>query len=139
MRHVRGFSLVETLIATTLMAGALVSLAQFVGAAAQTGTAARTRAQAALMAAQKLEEIRVASWDDMTVAPPTGVEYLDGSGHARCPDVDVPCGDAVFVRRWSVTSAPFSTGVVIVEVDVRLVGKGHGNATLVTARGRMRP
>lgn len=139
MQHARGFSLVETLIATTLMAGALVSLAQFIGAAAQGGTAARTRAQAALMAAQKLEEIRVASWDDIAVAPPTGVEYLDGSGRARCPNVDVPCGDAVFVRRWSVTPVPFSAGIVTLEVDVRPVGKGHGSATLVTARGRMSP
>ena len=139
MQHPRGFSLVETLIATTLMAGALASIAQFIGAAAQSGTAARTRALAALMAAQKMEAIGVASWDDIAAEPSTGVEYLDGSGHARCPDADVPCGDAVFVRRWSVTPAPFSAGVVIVEVDVRLVGKGHGSATLVTARGRMRP
>ena len=139
MQHARGFSLVETLIATALMAGALVSLAQFIGAAAQSGTAARTRAVAASMAAQKMEEIRVASWDDIAVAPPTGVEYLDGSGHARCPDADMPCGDAVFVRRWSVAPATFSARVVIFEVDVRPVGKGHGSATLVTARGRMTP
>ena len=139
MQRVRGFSLVETLIATALMAGTLVSLAQFIGAAAQSGTAARTRALSALMAAQKMEEIRVASWDDMAVASPTGVEYLDVSGHARCPDADMPCGDAAFVRRWSFTPAPFSAGVIIFEVDVRPVGKGHGSATLVTARGRLTP
>lgn len=120
------------------MAGALVSIAQFIGAAAQSGTAARTRALAALMAAQKMEEIRVASWDDIAVAP-SGVDYLDGSGHMRCTDVDVPCGDAVYVRRWSVAPAPFSAGVLIFQVDVRLAGTGHGSATLVTARGRMTP
>ena len=139
MQQSRGFSLVETLIATALMAGALASIAQFIGAAAQSGTAARTRALAALMAAQKMEEIRVASWDAIAVGPPAGVEYLDRSGHARCPVVDVPCGDAVFVRRWSVTTAPFSAGIRIVEVDVRPVGKGHGSATLFTARGQMTP
>ena len=139
MKNARGFSLVETLIATALMATALVSIAQFVGGAAQSGTAARTRALAALMAAQKMEEIRVMSWNDIAAAPPAGVEYLDGFGHPRCLDADVPCGDAVFVRRWSVTSAPFSAGIVIVEVDVRQVGKGHGSAALVTARGRMTP
>jgi hypothetical protein len=138
MQHARGFSLVETLIATALMAGALVSLAQFIGTAAQSGAAARTRASAALMAGQKIEELRVVSWTDLAVAP-AGIEYLDRSGHARCPDMDAPCGDAVFVRRWSITPAPFSAAILIVEVDVRPVGKGHGFATLVTARGRMAP
>ena len=137
--HARGFSLVETLIATALMATALVSIAQFIGGAVQSGTAARTRALAALMAAQKMEEIRVVSWNDIAVAPPAGVEYLDGSGRVRCPDAEAPCGDAVFVRRWSVTPAPFPAGIVVVEVDVRQVGTGHGSATLVTARGRMTP
>ena len=139
MQNARGFSLVETLIATALMATALVSIAHFIGGAAQSGTAARTRALAALMAAQKMEEIRVVSWNDVAVMPPAGVEYLDVSGHARCPDADVPCGDAVFVRRWSVRPAPFAGGIVIFEVDVRQVGKGHGSATLITARGRMTP
>ena len=139
MQHDRGFSLVETLIATALMAGALASLAQFVDAAAQSGAAARTRALAALMAGQKMEELRVVPWAELAVAPPTGVEYLDGSGRARCPGMDVPCGDAVFVRRWSVGSSPLSAAVFIIEVDARPVGKGHGTATLVTARGRMAP
>lgn len=139
MQNARGFSLVETLIATALMGTALVSIAQFIGGAAQSGTAARTRALAALMAAQKMEQFRVVSWNDLAVTPPAGVEYLDGAGHPRCPNSAAPCGDAVFVTRWSITPAPFSTGIVIFEVDVRQVGKGHGTATLVTARGRMTP
>ena len=139
MQHARGFSLVETLIATALMAGALVSLAQFVGAAAQSGTAARTRAQAALMAGQKMEELRVVMFADLAAAAPNGVEYLDGSGRTQCPGMDVPCGDAVFVRRWSVTPAPYSAAILVLEIDVRAVGKGHGSATLVTTRARMEP
>jgi Tfp pilus assembly protein PilV len=138
MQQSRGFSLVETLIATTLMAGALVSLAQCVGAAAQSGAAARTRALAALMAAQKMEQMRVVSWDAIASVPLV-TEFLDASGQLRCPDADVPCGEAVFVRKWSAARAPFSTGILIVEVDVRPVGHGHGSATLVSARGRMTP
>src|SRR6187200_1588936 len=137
MQQCRGFSLVETLIATTLMAGALVSLAQYVGAAAQSGAAARTRALAALMAAQKMEQMRVVSWDAIASAAVPVTEFLDASGQPRCPGADVPCGDAVFVRKWSAARAPFSAGVLIVEVDVRPVGHGHGSATLVSARGRM--
>jgi type II secretory pathway pseudopilin PulG len=139
MRQSRGFSLVETLIATTLAAGALVSLAQFVGAAAQSGSAARTRALAALMAAQKMEQIRVVPWAALASVPATVTEFLDASGQQRCPDADVPCGDAVFVRKWFVAHAPFSTGILMIEVDVRPAGHGHGSATLVSARGRMTP
>jgi Tfp pilus assembly protein PilV len=139
MQQSRGFSLVETLIATTLMAGALASLAQCVGAAAQSGAAGRTRALAALMAAQKMEQMRVVSWDAIASAPVPVTEFLDASGQLRCPDAIAPCGDAVFVRKWSAAPAPFSTGILIVEVDVRPVGDGHGSATLVSARGRMTP
>jgi len=139
MQQSRGFSLVETLIATTLTAGALVSLAQFVGAAAQSGAAARTRALAALMAAQKMEQIRVVPWAALASAPSLVTEFLDASGQQRCPAADVPCGDAVFVRKWFAARAPFSTGILIIEVDVRPVGYGHGSATLVSARGQMTP
>src|SRR6187200_10124 len=114
MQQSRGFSLVETLIATTLMAGALVSLAQCVGAAAQSGAAARTRALAALMAAQKMEQMRVVPWDAIASASLV-TEFLDAAGQLRCPDDDVPCGEAVFVRKWSAVRAPFSTGILIVE------------------------
>ena len=139
MQDARGFSLVETLIATALMAGALASLAQFVGAAAQSGTAARNRALAALMAGQKMEELRVVTFADLAAAPPAGVEYLDRFGRAQCAGMDVPCGDAVFVRRLYVTPAPYSAAILVVEIDVRPVGKGHGSATLITTRGRMAP
>jgi len=139
MQQSRGFSLVETLIATTLMAGALVSLAQFIGAAAQSGSAARTRALAALMAAQKMEQIRVMSWDAIASVPGSVTEFLDASGNLRCPNADAPCGDAVFVRKWSAAHAAFPAGVLIIDVDVRLVGHGHGSATIISARGRMTP
>ena len=139
MQQSRGFSLVETLIATTLMAVALVSLAQFVGAAAQSGAAARTRALAALMASQKMEQIRVVPWDALASVRAPVTEFLDASGHQRCSHANVPCGDAVFVRKWSAALASFSTGVLIIEVDVRTVGQRHGSATLVSARGRMSP
>ena len=33
---------------------------------------------------------------------------------------ECPCGDAVYVRKWSATPRAFSTGVLIIEVDVRL-------------------
>jgi prepilin-type N-terminal cleavage/methylation domain-containing protein len=134
----RGFSLVETLIAVALLSGALVTLAQFVGTGVQSGAAARARAQTALMAEQKMEQLRVLPWSSIA-ASGGGVEYLDGSGRVQCPGAGVPCGDAVYVRRWRVTPASFADGIVILDVDVRLVGTGHGGTTLATARARRTP
>ena len=135
----RGFSLVETIVAAGLLAGALATLAQFVAAAGQSGAAARARAATTLMAEQKMEQIRALPWSAIVAMPADRTDYLDRSGDERCRDADAPCGDAMYVRRWSANTAPFSAGVIIIEVDVRLVGKGHGSATLVTARARMTP
>jgi prepilin-type N-terminal cleavage/methylation domain-containing protein len=134
----RGFSLVETIIATSLLAVALVTLAQLVGAAVQAGAAARSRSTAGLIAGQKMEQLRALPW--LAVAGmPADTDFLDASGRERCPGVTDPCGEAVYVRRTSVAVAPFSAGVLLIEVEVRPVGNGHGGATLVTARARRMP
>lgn len=134
----RGFSLVETIVATSLLAVALVTLAQLVGAAVQGGGAARTRAIASFMAEQKMEQLRAMTWIAIA-GMPADTDFLDSSGRERCPGATEPCGDAVYVRRTSVTESPFSAGVLLIEVDVRAVGKGHGSATLITARARRTP
>jgi prepilin-type N-terminal cleavage/methylation domain-containing protein len=135
----RGFSLVETIVATALLATALIALAQLVGAGVQSGAAARTRTMTTLMAEQKMEELRSLPWAAIAVIAPGTTEYLDASGHEQCVGASDPCGEAVYVRRWSATPAPFSSNVLLIEVDVRLVGKGHGTTTLVTARAQMTP
>ena len=135
----RGFSLVETIVATSLLAVALVTLAQLVGAGVQNGAAARARAATTLMAEQKMEQICALPWAAIAAMPDDSTDYLDASGHLRCAGASAPCGEAMYVRRWSRTPASFSTGVLIIKVDVRLVGKGHGSTTLVTARARMTP
>ena len=135
----RGFSLVETVVAASLLAVALVTLAQFVGAGVQSGAAARARTATTLIAGQKMEQIRALSWAAIAAMPGDNTDYLDPSGRERCPGASAPCGDAMYVRRWSATPARFSTGVLIIEVDVRPVGHGHGSTTLVTARASMTP
>jgi type II secretory pathway pseudopilin PulG len=134
----RGFSLVEALIATSLLAGAIVTLAQLVGAAAHSGSAARARAATTWMAEQKMEQLRALPWAAIAAARDE-IDYLDESGNVRCPRENAPCGEAVYVRRWSATPMRFSAGILFIEVDVSAVGKGHGRTTLVTARARMTP
>jgi len=135
----RGFSLIETIVATSLLATALVALAQLVDAGVQSGAAARARAATTLMAEQKMEQLRALPWAVIAAMPADVTDYLDASGNERCSGASSPCGDAMYVRRWSAAPAPFSSGVLIIEVDVGLVGKGHGSTTLVTARARLTP
>jgi prepilin-type N-terminal cleavage/methylation domain-containing protein len=135
----RGFSLVETIVATSLLAAALVALAQLVDAGVQSGAAARARAATTLMAEQKMEQLRALPWATLATIAPDATDYLDMAGDEQCGAAHEACGDAVYVRRWSAIPASFSSAVLILEVDVHLVGKGHGSTTLVSARARMTP
>lgn len=139
MRVQRGFSLIETIVASGLLAVALVSLAQLVGVGVQSGAAARARARTTVMAEQKMEQIRAMPFAEIAGASGSVTDYLDADGNTRCVNATTACGDAVYVRRWSATPAAFSSGVFIIEVDARLVGHGHGSTTLLTARARMTP
>jgi prepilin-type N-terminal cleavage/methylation domain-containing protein len=135
----RGFTLIETIIAASLLAVALVTLAQFVGAGVQSGAAARARATTTIMAEQKMEQLRAMPWAAIAGTSGSVTDYLDASGAVQCEGAVDPCGDAVYVRRWSATLASFSTGVLIIEVDVAPIGRGHGRTTLITASARMTP
>ena len=107
----RGFSLVETIVATGLLATALVTLAQLVGAGVQSGAAARARAATTLMAEQKMEALRALPWAAIAAIPPGTTDYLDASGHEQCVGANAPCGDAVYVRLES-TSVNEPAGTV---------------------------
>ena len=135
----RGFSLVETLVATSLLAGALVALAQFVGAAVQTGAAGSARAATTLIAIQKVEQIRALPWEVLAAMPAETTDTSMPPAMSVAQAQSAPCGDAMYVRRSTTAFAPFSAGVLIIEVDVSLTGRGHGGTTLVTARARMTP
>jgi type II secretory pathway pseudopilin PulG len=57
-----GFSLVEVMIATGLMATAVVTLAQLFALSTQTNVSSRSTTYASVLAEQKLEELRALSW-----------------------------------------------------------------------------
>ena len=95
-RAADGFSLIETLVATALLATAVAALAQLSGLAARSNTSSRNTTYAALLASQKLEQLRSLAWrfdeqglpvsdltTDTTVSPesPEG-----GTGLSPSPD-----------------------------------------------------
>jgi prepilin-type N-terminal cleavage/methylation domain-containing protein len=57
-----GFSLIEVLIATVLLATALVTLAQMFALSTRTNMSARNTTYTAVLAQQKLEELRALTW-----------------------------------------------------------------------------
>jgi prepilin-type N-terminal cleavage/methylation domain-containing protein len=130
----RGFSLVEVVVAATLVAGALATLAWVAAAGVESGFVAGTRTTTVLLASQKMEELRTLSWSALAAGSAGPPEYFDGDGVPRCLGSPTPCAEAVYVRRWSAAPAEFSASVLIVTVDASLVAQRHGSTRLVTAR-----
>lgn len=87
IRQPAGFSLVEALVATTILAGALVSLAQLFVVSTTNNTRARTATFAVILAEQKMEQLRGLAWgfDRM------GLALSDGSTNTAAA-VQVPTG-----------------------------------------------
>jgi type II secretory pathway pseudopilin PulG len=100
----RGFSLVEALIASSILATALLSLARLVIMASSANDAAGRMTHATLLAAQKVEDLRASS-----------STALEGGG------IDSPAPG--FRREWSIGAlASDPTHVVIIEIVVRARG-----------------
>jgi type II secretory pathway pseudopilin PulG len=59
---VSGFSLVETLVATALLATAIVTLAQLFALSTRTNVSSHNTTYAAVLAEQKMEELRALAW-----------------------------------------------------------------------------
>ncbi len=68
-----GFSLIETVVALGLLAGAVISLAQLFALATESNFGARTMTYASVLAEQKLEELRALTF----ALDPSGVPLTD--------------------------------------------------------------
>jgi prepilin-type N-terminal cleavage/methylation domain-containing protein len=66
----RGFSLVETLVATTIMTVALASLAQLFLISTRSNQSARLTTTASVLAQQKMEQLRGLTWGFDTIGLP---------------------------------------------------------------------
>ena len=113
-----GFTLLEVMIALLLLAGAFLAVAQLLAAAGRASDRSRATALGAVLASQKLEQLRARSWafdidgatlDGLSLSP-SGALSADTAGFVDCfDDAGAPVGGgpppparAAFVRRWSV-------------------------------------
>jgi type II secretory pathway pseudopilin PulG len=119
-----GFSLLETLIATGIVAAVALSVGQLFALTAETNRRAAAQTTMTLFAMQKLEELRTI---DTTVAG--GPEYLDAAGAV------VVQTDAVYIREWSM--APVATDserLFLIQVQVGSVRLGSARIAAVRQR-----
>jgi Tfp pilus assembly protein PilV len=111
-------SLAETLVASSILATALLSLAQLFALGVSATDAAGRMTQAALFAAQKIEDVRASSAD-----------ALDGGGS------DAPASG--FRREWTISALPSDPDhVILIEVVVSVRGS---TTRIVALRGRNVP
>jgi prepilin-type N-terminal cleavage/methylation domain-containing protein len=101
LRSERGFSLVEVLIASTILVVALLSLAQLLSLATSANAAARRATLSAVLAAEKLEELRALTWESVRRQAGESSDYLDRSGR-RVPGAAA----ATYGRRWLIDPLP---------------------------------
>ena len=119
-----GFTLVESLIACAVLAGALLSLGHLSSGAIALQAQARNRTLATMLAVAKLEELRAST------APAAGADTVDGAGEPIRIETS-----RQFERRWSVT--PLAAGASILSVQVTPSPRGLGGSPVRITGGWM--
>lgn len=147
MRHDEGFSLIEALVATAIVAAGLGMLAQLAFSVMRGSERARLESFALLTASEKLEQLRAAaSAGDLAAVMPSPAGALDANvqGYFEILDRDGSIvanpGAAAgsYVRRWSIEGGAdpdrFHVHVVVVRrglgVRTHLVGSARLHAGL---------
>lgn len=108
-----GFSLIEAMLATLVLTVGVLSLVQLFAVTAMASAGAAHVTMAAVLAAQKVEELRALPWG----AAAGGADRVD-----------------IYVRRWSVEPPAAAGDALLLTVEV-----APGNVRLVTARARRAP
>lgn len=132
--HDHGFSLVESVLAIGVLATALITLAQLISTSVATGARARYTTVAAVLAAQKMEELRSTKVLETSAVI---AEYLDGSGRVTCVGIG-ECASMVYVRRWSMAPFAAQPDAVLIQVSVAHLRVRHREARLASVRARIR-
>jgi len=136
-----GFTLIEVLAALVMLATAVVATAGLFGVAAVSIRAARVQTWSALLARDKLDELRVRSWppavspaDSLQHDVPSFVEYLDSSGRS-VSETGAPASSAAYIRRWSVQPLPADpANTMVIQVLVTTAVAGRTGIVVATMR-----
>jgi hypothetical protein len=124
---VRGYSLVEVLVATILVAAGVSGLAQLIAVSGAANLHAKQTTMAAILAQQKMEELFAVGAD-----AGASVELLDRDGHLLA--AGAPPDGHNYVRRWSVDPLTGgASGARLLQVAVT-DQRGQTLARLVAAR-----
>jgi hypothetical protein len=132
-----GCSLVEVVVAMAMLAAGLTALAPLMVQSARTTTASGNRTMAALLAADKLEQLRALAWTVDAAGLPVSDPALSASP-LDALDRDVTgFVDRVgsWTRRWVVQPMP-SLPIDVVVLQVRVVGTLGEDVRLVAIRAR---
>jgi prepilin-type N-terminal cleavage/methylation domain-containing protein len=122
----RGFSLLEVLVATTIVAVGVSALAQLAGIATHTQLHANRSTMAALLGQEKIEELLAADASALAPSPSDALgheivgyaDFIDAAGRSMGGSPAAPPGSA-YSRRWSIESLPASrNGIWILQVLV---------------------
>jgi type II secretory pathway pseudopilin PulG len=137
----RGYSVLEVLIATTIVAVGVGALAQLVGVAARANVRATQTTIATVLAQQKMEDLLSASAGDLSASPPGALvqsidgyaDFADRAGRILGRGPAPPAGSA-YLRRWSIDPLPNGVNNTWI-LQVRLTDlRTQAVATVVAAR-----
>jgi prepilin-type N-terminal cleavage/methylation domain-containing protein len=122
--NARGFTLVETLTAISIVGIALTALAQLFVIAEHANADARRSTLASILAAQKIEQLRSLDADlapqgeaSLSADVPGACDFLDEYGRSLGTGSGAVPG-TVYVRRWSVEAIPADPDTFVVQVAV---------------------
>lgn len=128
-----GFSLIEVLVASAVLATAIAGLVPLFLVAARANIDARDATYAAVLAAQKIEELRAAPFS--AAAAGEFAEYLDPRGVL----LDAAAGRrrAAYRRGWTIAPLPaHPLDAVVITVAVSRLHAANSGVRLLTIRTR---
>jgi prepilin-type N-terminal cleavage/methylation domain-containing protein len=122
-----GFSLVEVLVATVILAVSLVSLAQLFAVSTRANFASRSSTYAALLAQQKMEQLRGLTWGYDPLGLPVSditTDTSDAAGVSGCPTSAPGGGSGLAPSPWGTLQQDTAGWVDYVDGNGCILGGG---------------